>query len=679
MHGLPTATSRFEQRTSAFFTLAAKGAREWFSPDGNWLAKGHPMSGRERFWLCFALYAENQNRWADAIVRQAPVDNSAECGCPTNYNIFHTNIALVLLLRHGGQMAPDVKAKLEALVREGFSFSPGNRFADFQFHGYNDNFPAKTSMALILGGEMFGEPEVVEHGMWNLRRFYDLLRRRGINSEFNSPTYTPLTIHAMSEIADHAICPEAREMAKALEERLWIDLAARFHPETGFVAGPYSRAYIADLLGQLSNVASLLWFVLGDAARPSPLELFNADSPLVFHHEGDRPFGVAQMCWFAIGHYHLPDAAWALFSEKSYPFHAVATSECGDWGHDFPARPVRTETYMEADFTVSTSSTPMTVGWQSAPYFVTYRRASLAPAASGYGTVFSRFLINDQVPGKFPPGGRACDEASDLTSHGNVLGVQSDATVLLLSQPHLMLGGDANQQERKGTPLSRLREAILFPLHGGGLDELIVGGIPRANWEGEVRHGEWVVCRRGRLLMAIRPLAHTGITGSPKIELTRENNYQLLTTTFYDGPERLFPRSELAYIYGGFVAEHASLSEYNSLAEFAREFDDTEFLDYYWTTRLVRYRRGKGLKYRPLEIEVSCSNASTQPRFVQINGNPVAWPPVAIDGVVAQELPILRDPWKPIPGGIPWKSLRVSDFQATHLGTPGTDASVGDI
>ena len=65
-------------------------------------------------------------------------------------------------------------------------------------------------MGMILGGEYFGDAAAVEHGMWNLRQLRDLLTRRGLLSEYTSPTYSPLSILNLAEVARAAAPPPDR-------------------------------------------------------------------------------------------------------------------------------------------------------------------------------------------------------------------------------------------------------------------------------------------------------------------------------------------------------------------------------------------------------------------------------------------------------------------------------------
>ncbi|HEY3376800.1 MAG TPA: hypothetical protein VGL77_04830 [Armatimonadota bacterium] len=666
--GLPT-------RVLQYCQAAAEVAKGWYDAEGNWLLSSKPAETRERMWLCCALYQVDEAAFADAILRPAQTNQYGA----VRFNIFDTNIAAALLSNCAGQMADDVRTKLEGLVRDGFSFKPGNRQPDYQFHGYNDNMPAKATMGLILGGEYLDCSDAVEYGLWNLRQFRAMLVRNGINSEFNSPTYSPLTLHAMSEIAEHARHPEARAIARGIEERLWLDLAARFHPELGVISGPYARAYTIDTLAQVSCVASLLHFVLGEGVHPSPMNFFQPDAHLVLHHKGDLPFNIAQMCWYTLASYHVPALAQELFTKKRYPYHAVATCEQGAGGADFPARRCRIETLLTTDYTLGTATTALCGGEQTMSYFVTYRKTSPVRSYADIGTVFTKLVVDDDVPGMvkhamdMPAAGAEwgqdgavgvpiiytnSGEDDCLTSHANTVTLQAESTALVLTHPHLSLGGDADTGQG-ATPLSRLSEFVIFPTHFSGTDEIIVGGVPRASWEGTAQHGEWIACRRGRLLIAVRPMAYSCVVGDIRFTLESLPNYDVIRTTFYQGVPRTFTRAELRMIFGGFVAEHASVDEYPSLQAFVDALSASKFTDYFWSTRRTRYRRPADRVRPALELESSLSPGSPAARIAAINGQTVTWPTLAYDDIANESLPFLNEPFASVPAFFPWDDFSV--------------------
>ena len=665
-------------RVAAYNRAAAAISKPWFDAKGNWIRYANPLVPRERYWLCCSLFAAGEDKFANTIIEGTqikPWDGAEWKSPPSTFDIFHTNIACFLLAKYDKKLTPAARKPLVALAKEGMQIYHGDRRPDFQFHGYNDNMPAEATMGLILGGEYLGDKVGVEHGVWNLRRFRDILRRRGNISEWNSPTYTPVTLHAMAEIAEYAENAEARELAAKIEERLWLDVAARFHPEIGAVAGPYARAYSVDELAYVSNYSSMLWFALGDISRVSPMELMGPNvHEYVLHHEGEQSFNIAQMCWFSAETYHVPEKARQMFFKKTYPFRAITTAEMGDGGPEFPARSNRLETVLYRDFAVGTAASQwISAGGHPQCYMVLYKRTEKPVSRKDTGVVYHKILINDDIPGMplctLDPEGQPYPEGGEkfLGTNANVLTMQDGPTALVLTNPKQALGG---QEDRvKATPLTKINDMVIFPSHFGGADEIYVGDESRPKWGGGVRHGEWIGCRRGRMLIAVRPLTFLAPgEKAPRLSLEKINNYEVIKTELYNGESKVFKPQELRTMFAGFVAEHASVDEYPSLEAFVKEMSKAKFTDYYWIMRRTRYRRPATSKRAALEMEISFSPGAPVSRYAVINGNQVEETRLQIDGLTDKDYPIINEPFKPIPGHFPWP----------HFNSPWGIGSVGD-
>jgi hypothetical protein len=110
---------------------------------------------------------------------------------------------------------------------------------------------------------------------------------------------------------------------------------------------------------------------------------------------------------------------------------------------------------------------------------------------------------------------------------------------------------------------------------------------------------------------------------------------------------------------GGFVAEHASVDDFPSLADFLAEVSAAKFTHQYLTTRRIRYRRPAGKKLKAVELELSWTHGGVTTRFSTVNGKvPSVEPPVQIDGLKESDFPLLSEPWKSVPAYFPWPVLR---------------------
>ncbi|MBN8218434.1 MAG: hypothetical protein J0L75_17445 [Spirochaetes bacterium] len=667
---MSAASPSVASRVEGFRREAAQAAATWYDAKGNWLLDSTPPVTRERFWLAFPLYRSGRHAFADAIIRKG----KTKAYGARRFDIFETNIAALLLKLHGEAMADDVREKLESLVEDGFHDFPGNRQIDFQFHGYNDNMPAKATLGLILGGERLGHQGAVAHGRWNLEQFRGLLTRRGIHSEYQSPTYTPLTIHAMAELAEHANDPGIRALSRAIEARLWMDVAARFHPGLGLAVGPHSRAYTVDTLGQATVLGGVLWFLLGERVDPSPMELFRPSPKRVYHHQNDLPFNIAQLCWFTSGNFHLPAPAADLFRKKTFPFRAVATTEIGDWGPDLPAHPCRIETLLERDFAVGTADSNWLGGEQAMPYFVNYRKTNGAGRVENRGTVYTKILVDDDRPGFCRDAGVFGRGEADLVpSQSLVRTIQSGRSVLVATHPQLRLGGG---EGLPGRSVARLRELVVFPSHFGGGDALLVGGKKRASWSGPFSVGEWVCSRRGRMYIGIRALVWSIPRRAIAHRLVAEGGYEWIESVFYEGRRRRFTREALRGMHGGFLAEHAGVDDFPSLAAFSAWCATATICDSMWSTRWVRIARPASGKRPALDLELSASAGAPLARFAAVDGKVVdTVTPLSIQGIPNASLPFLGGRVSPSPIGIPWS--RFQTVWTSRQGGVGDRAKTG--
>src|SRR4029079_14591231 len=101
------------------------------------------------------------------------------------------------------------------------------------------------------------------------------------------------------------------------------------------------------------------------------------------------------------------------------------------------------------------------------------------------------------------------------------------------------------------------------------------------------------------------PMAYSKSLGRATVALERSGDYDVIRFTFYRGAERKFTTDELRNTYGGFVAEHASVDDFPSLAAFEQHVARGKFTDYFWQTRRVRYRRPG------LDMEISIHPGAT--------------------------------------------------------------------
>ncbi len=113
--------------------------------------------------------------------------------------------------------------------------------------GYT-NIAVMGAVVTALAGELLDESRLLAYGRRRLQRVFDHASRTGGFSEYNSPTYTIVTVleaeRALQLSDDRAV----REAAEGLRQLAWRAIAEHFHPPTQQWAGPHARAYCDRLL-----------------------------------------------------------------------------------------------------------------------------------------------------------------------------------------------------------------------------------------------------------------------------------------------------------------------------------------------------------------------------------------------------------------------------------------------
>ncbi len=640
------------RRRGEYLRMVRDWARNYFSPDGSWRGPGAPPETREWLWTVFA---ELDGGPADLELASRLVLAAPEPGRPDYpFCVFANNHAAHLLAVHGGLFSPAARARLETWTRQALQEKAGDRQAALQFHGYNDNMPAKGTLGLVLGGEYFGDTAAVEHGLWNLHQVRRLLARRGVISEHCSPTYSPLTLTNLTSIAAHARSAEARELAAACVARIWAELLAHYHAPTKSVTGPYSRSYMTDSVGHLSALHQLFWLVFGPDAVPDPMaELQRQPARLVVHHSGDVFFVMICFAFVAASHHEPPAPFVDWVRGRQFPFRFAATTERGEGGTlgagpaAWPASPVTIENFQTALFAVGTSNGD----WvhQAERWHVAYRRKQQVQDWADVRHLTLRYLVNDGLPGQTEPSPRGDfnGEPPLVPEHGAHHVVQAGAIAMIVSRPGPPLAGK---------PVTRMGLAVVLPEHLNRVEVL--------KWEsGHV----WL--RDGRFQMAIRPLGiRAWSTATPPVQFLESGAYRLVFFPNYEGEARQFTDDELKATAAGFIAIPASLDDFSE-EEFRTQVLSAQLTDYIWNNQRIVQWSGFGRT-----LELSHGILTNGVRFVAVDGTAVNTPVWSADGLPFAELPLAGSALELNPKPFPFQpdGDRWSVFPSALFAKPGS-------
>ena len=614
-----------EERRQDVAQLTAKFCRQWFDDQGEWRGAGVAPDTRVTLWLCFGLLPgdEESVALANNILGSLAFHHHHPTRTPeeeaADFDIFVTNHSVQMLVSYGEKLRPDVRHKLEVWARPALRDYAGDRQSDYQFHGFNDNMPSKATLGMILGGEYFGDSEAVEHGLWNLRQLRDLLTRRGLMSEYTSPTYSPLTIINLTEIALLAKNAEARSLAAQCVERVWADVLGHFHSPTGTMGGPYARAYQLDSTGHFSTVACLLWIVLGERTSFNPITEISLDPIRLVHHHDDRTSQLGILGWLSTCPLRPPEYLLQWLENRTYPFRLKASAERGGDG----AGEVNTTFYSEKDFALGTSEGESWCELQSEMFFLQFRRHAPFRGIEDLRTAYCRYLVNDQHPG---------DHKEDhcLKPHSITHTVQEGRVALVLTRPSLSLAN---------TNVQSLRFSFILPTHFGEMERI------------EVRGGT-VFMEDGTIRLGLRGLNVTDWGRQAAVKIERVAHYQIISFFNYEGEARCFSEEELGRTLNGFVAVIGVKAE-ESWDAFLERVAAMEVLDYFHLgTRIVRCKVGETI------LGMSYALKTDRVRYSTIHGRLTERPLWDADAMPAERLPFLKIA-QPNSLEFPHKHLRV--------------------
>ena len=151
-----------------------------------------------------------------------------------------------------------------------------------------DVLPVYTNITLLdihntcLGGELLGDAEIAGRGYRKLVGWMAVTDQEGTPFEYNSPTYTPVTLRALARLVAHVQHTDTGIRARTALARLGLSAALHIHSGTGRWAGPHSRAYHPSVVGESDAEIHLLRQWLEDETLPSWIEDALTRRPEVF-------------------------------------------------------------------------------------------------------------------------------------------------------------------------------------------------------------------------------------------------------------------------------------------------------------------------------------------------------------------------------------------------------------
>jgi hypothetical protein len=407
----------------------------------------------------------------------------------------------------------------------------------------------------IVCGQILGDDHHVERGHHKLDAWIAFTVRSGGPHEYNSPTYLGVDLAALAGLAEHARDPSVSLKARLMEERLWLQAAARFHRPTCQLAGPHCRAYRNDTVGAGGFLKVILYKELGyeGLRRRTPYYPWQGE-------EGHVGVG--------LGRYHIPDYVRALFEGKPGEWEVRETVDATG-GADLVS-------YLTPDYALGTASRSYQVGeppevWPQFNAAILYYRKEGKP---GYGVLYTRYAINEYEIGHMADAeGRTKEQLWDLGTprcfqHRNTAIVAYGLRPLGIA-----------------TAVHTLRLDVLLIGRGEGT-RILVGGRRVSSLPRPVKPLEPVVVADGGVYIGLIPLEPTNMGQEAPIVLDERGGELALSIFNYSEPSKNFWQYRTlsgpffrGNVRNGLVLEVASRDDYPSPEAFSRHLASARVVD----------------------------------------------------------------------------------------------------
>lgn len=651
------------ERRKLFFAKTRKLLKsELLNPDGTGRIPQFNAPWREPAWCLAALYSGNKEdiSLANKVLENYPRTPAAEYKdlgifYGGNFGIFQSNIMAGLLHRFGHLMNDEARELCQDHCEKLFSNRHGSGQIEYNFHGVNDNMPMMSTYGLILGGEAVGNDQAVKHGLWKLHQVRRHLSRCAWMSEYNSSTYTAVTLAGAARIASFAHDEEIRQLALDIEQRLWMEVILHFHPGTFMQAGPHCRAYSIDDAGHTHSLQAIFWLVFGPeiSGRNLIQSYFEPDGREVLHFCGNPAQSIAEYVDMLECDFHLPDGAFELMSKRSFPVHIKGRTEIMSMYNDF-ASEVHTTTFMRENYSLGTSTLPLCGGDQTNQFYATYKHNVNPVSFKEAASVLCKYFIGKTEMGMHETSadGAYSGEVYQKNS-GWLYAMQKDNTAMVIGTPSL----------EEPLQTDTLKLCVIFPAQYGNITASIIGDYDVT--QGATGCSAEVVpvsIEAGEVYMHIQPLLPTSLTRNAAIRLTKINDYGVLELVNYEGESRDFNEVELSHVLNGFVFTIEDKKNFSSLKEFHKTMSDCRVVDYMFNKhRFINFQRDE------VDFDLTVSLTPFGVQTEAINGRAVERPVFACNQLDIAKLPFMSGKVERNFPFFPWDGLDTTYFNDSWI------------
>lgn len=546
---------------------------------------GIDQDRRMSFFVFLALVDGEDEEWISLAQ-----DILANTPCWDEHNIFTTSSIASIAARERRYLTPELERKCLdhldrcVLVDEGRGNCAGCN--DYMFHGFNDNMPAMATRSLILAGDLLDRPDLSERGMVQLHMLADHFIRRGLISEYNSPTYSPITFTALMDVAETTRNAEAGTLARQCAERVLLDILCHWHPEMACPMGSASRAYLNGMTPGMNNLTALMWYLSGTGLDPGHvygdgLEDF-VSRGYVVHHGPDPCFGLCSFCeQFTPDYAGISDDVVAFArAERSYPYEVRADTDSGRTAH------FQTRAFAQPQWSLGTSGSTM---WrEQAGQHLTLR--AFLRHGQRTTSIWHSFLADTEYGDRIPAGyGDLKTERSGFKDAGHYHTAQKAGTAMVVGHLGPWIVGQRVQTLRF----------------------MLVLGIPTDRPDEMKTDGNWFFLRYGEVFVGVRMAGSAA--GEPIKPRQLERNGYLRIELPVCEEETTVTDEQRRWTDVAYVLEIASADEC-TFAEFQDQCRACRWQAFHYSYRNSRYQGRNG------DLQIVDSIQPDSLRFITIDG-----------------------------------------------------------
>ena len=414
-------------------------------------------------------------------------------------------------------------------------------------------------------------------------------------SEYNSPTYLGPSLVGLANIGAYAELESTRILARLIEERIWVNIMARWHAPTQQLAGPHSRAYADSTLGCGGIIRYLAHAVLDE-----PI-FWDYELAKTYNHHQDAEWA----CKIAATTFNFPDYLRNLGEKKEFPFSIHSTTDGEDYTVDgqevYRGGTGRLTTYLNQDFCLGSAERPYIDGGQTESCIAYWRRRKSTAGFDDIRSLYFRYVANERLPGQENTyynwyGKREMVYSANLLHQDGRLHVlQFEGKAIVVAQP----------LRRENGYISSLKFDALLPLYTD-LDEIWCGDRKIESLPFAARWERPITIRDQDIYLSLRALQPTDLGGaSPELAITCANHHLIISSyNLRKANPAFFPAYTLDQAHNGFVVEIGTAAEFDDFTSFRRHIAKTELSEILRSgeIRQIRYRSGQdqmSLHYNP--------------------------------------------------------------------------------